>query len=85
MPEKFLESIIQAPENDWNKLLLDGLTVGKGDVSPEELYTVTKKRIERILIRTEGGSYQQRVLVEYIKEIQARAEEIVNRLQGPAI
>ncbi|XP_014755597.1 uncharacterized protein LOC100840747 isoform X6 [Brachypodium distachyon] len=85
VPEKFLESIIQAPENDWNKLLLDGLTVGKGDVSPEELYTVTKKRIERILIRTEGGSYQQRVLVEYIKEIQARAEEIVNRLQGPAI
>jgi hypothetical protein len=41
-----------APENDWNKLLLDGLTVGKGDVSPEELHAVTKKRIERILIRT---------------------------------
>ncbi|XP_037463339.1 uncharacterized protein LOC119335295 isoform X2 [Triticum dicoccoides] len=75
----------KAPENDWNRLLLDGLTVGKGDVSPEEFYAVTKKRIERILIRTEGGSYQQRVLVEYIKEIQARAEEIVNRLQGPAV
>lgn len=85
VPEKFLESIIAAPENDWNKLLLDGLTVGKGDVSPEELQAVTKKRIERILIRTEGGSYQQRVLVEYIKEIQARAEEIVTRLQGPAV
>jgi hypothetical protein len=41
-----------APENDWNKLLLDGLTVGKGDVSPEEFHAVTKKRIERILIRT---------------------------------
>lgn len=41
-----------APENDWNRLLLDGLTVGKGDVSPEEFYAVTKKRIERILIRT---------------------------------
>ncbi|KAM0915537.1 hypothetical protein ACQ4PT_010796 [Festuca glaucescens] len=85
VPEKFLESIIEAPESDWNKLLLDGLTVGKGVVSPEEFHAVTKKRIERILIRTEGGSYQQRVLVEYIKEIQARAEEIVNRLQGPAV
>jgi hypothetical protein len=41
-----------APENDWNKLLLDGLTVGKGDISPEEFHAVTKKRIERILIRT---------------------------------
>uniref|UniRef100_A0ACD5TJ60 Uncharacterized protein n=2 Tax=Avena sativa TaxID=4498 RepID=A0ACD5TJ60_AVESA len=85
VPEKFLESIIEAPESEWNKLLLDGLTVGKGDVSPEELHAVTKKRIERILIRTEGGSYQQRVLVEYIKEIQARADDIVNRLQGPAV
>lgn len=85
MPEKFLESVIQAPENEWNKLLLDGLAVGKGGVSPEELYAVTKKRIERVLIRTEGGSYQQRVLVEYLKEIQARAEEIVKVLQGPTV
>uniref|UniRef100_A0A0E0M3S1 Uncharacterized protein n=1 Tax=Oryza punctata TaxID=4537 RepID=A0A0E0M3S1_ORYPU len=77
VPESFLESVIKAPENEWNKLLLDGLTVGKGNVSPEEFYAVIKKRIERVLIRTEGGSYQQRILVEYLKEIQARAEEVV--------
>lgn len=41
-----------APEEEWNKLLLDGMTVGKGDVSPEDLYAVIKKRIERTLIRT---------------------------------
>ncbi|EAZ09849.1 hypothetical protein OsI_32141 [Oryza sativa Indica Group] len=76
VPESFLESVIKAPENEWNKLLLDGLTVGKGNVSPEEFYAVIKKRIERVLIRTEGGSYQQRILVEYLKEIQARAEEV---------
>ncbi|KAK3132844.1 hypothetical protein QOZ80_6AG0528490 [Eleusine coracana subsp. coracana] len=85
VPEKFLESVIQAPENEWNKVLLDGLTVGKGDVSPDELYAVINKRIERVLIRTEGGSYQQRILVEYLKEIQARAEEVVKVLQGPTI
>ncbi|OAY77824.1 hypothetical protein ACMD2_03220 [Ananas comosus] len=83
MTEKFLESIIEAPENNWNKLLLDGLTVGKGQVPPEDLYSVIKKRIERILIRTEGGSYQQRILIEYLKGIQSRAEEIVKVLQGP--
>jgi hypothetical protein len=33
----------------------------------------------------EGGSYQQRILVEYLKEIQARAEEVVKVLQGPTI
>ncbi|KAJ0971062.1 hypothetical protein J5N97_019021 [Dioscorea zingiberensis] len=62
--EKFLESILEAPEEEWNKLILDGLTIGKGEVSPEEFYAVIKKRIERILIRTEGGSYQQRILTE---------------------
>ena len=40
-----------APENEWNKVLLDGLTVGKGDVSPDDLYAVISKRIERVLIR----------------------------------
>lgn len=80
--EQFLETLIQAPETEWNKRLLNGLTIGKGDITPEDLYAVTKKRMERVLIRTEGGSYQQRVLIEYLKGIQARGEEIVNALQG---
>ncbi|KAJ6402861.1 hypothetical protein OIU84_014881 [Salix udensis] len=80
--EQFLETIIKAPEKEWNKLLLNGMTVGKGEISPEELYAVIKKRIERTLIRTEGGSYQQRILTEYLKGIQSRAVEIVQALQG---
>ncbi|KAF5751074.1 hypothetical protein HS088_TW02G00084 [Tripterygium wilfordii] len=80
--ELFLETVIKAPEEEWNKLLISGMTVGKGDISPEEFYAVIKKRIERTLIRTEGGSYQQRVLTEYLKGIQSRAEEIVQVLQG---
>ncbi|CAI9103738.1 OLC1v1002276C1 [Oldenlandia corymbosa var. corymbosa] len=80
--ELFLETLITAPEEEWNKMLIDGMTIGKGEISPEELDAVIKKRIERTLIRTEGGSYQQRVLVEYLKGIQSRAEEIVKFLQG---
>ncbi|CAK9315930.1 unnamed protein product [Citrullus colocynthis] len=80
--ELFLETIIKAPEEEWNKLLINGLTIGKGDVLPDELDGVIKKRIERTLIRTEGGSYQQRVLTEYLKGIQSRAEEIVQLLEG---
>ncbi|PKU85694.1 Dynein assembly factor with WDR repeat domains 1 [Dendrobium catenatum] len=76
--EKFLESIIEAPEESWNKLLIEGLNL----VSPEELYTVIKKRIERVLIRTEGGSYQQRILTEYLKGIQLRTEGLVQALKG---
>ncbi|KAM6554772.1 hypothetical protein CsatB_015534 [Cannabis sativa] len=80
--EEFLETIIKAPEELWNKLLIDGMTVGKGEISPAELYAVIRKRIERTLIRTEGGSYQQRILTEYVKGIQSRAEEIVEVLRG---
>ncbi|XP_015570700.1 uncharacterized protein LOC8284347 isoform X2 [Ricinus communis] len=80
--EQFLETIIKAPEEEWNKLLINGLTVGKGEISPEEFYAVVKKRIERMLIRTEGGSYEQRILSEYLNGIQSRAEEIVQVLQG---
>ncbi|XP_057502804.1 uncharacterized protein LOC130786529 isoform X3 [Actinidia eriantha] len=72
----------KAPEEGWNKLLIDGLTVGKGEISPEEFYAAIKKRIERTLIRTEGGSYEQRILIEYLKGIQSRTEEVVRVLQG---
>ncbi|KAG8474192.1 hypothetical protein CXB51_034066 [Gossypium anomalum] len=73
--EQFLETLIKAPEQEWNKLLIDGLAVGKGEISAEDFYAVIKKRIERTLIRTEGGSYQQRILTEYLKGIESRAEE----------
>ncbi|KAI5388444.1 uncharacterized protein LOC127101944 isoform X2 [Lathyrus oleraceus] len=73
---------MKAPEQEWNGILIKGLTIGAGDVSPEELYAVLKKRRERILIRTEGGSYQQRILTEYLKGIETRAHEIVQVLQS---
>lgn len=44
--------VAAAPEEAWNKLLIEGLTIGKGDVTPDELYAVINKRIERTLIRT---------------------------------
>ncbi|XP_057495446.1 uncharacterized protein LOC130780478 [Actinidia eriantha] len=80
--EEFLETIIKAPEEGWNKLLIDGLTAGKGEISLEEFYAVIKKRIERTLIRTVGTPLGQRILTEYLKGIQSRAEEVVRVLQG---
>ena len=89
-------------------MLIDKLNVGKGQITPEDLYAVINKRIERTLIRTvmscfilyfhwnvliysdiiflslnqEGGSYQQRILVEYLQGIELRAREIVEVLRG---
>ncbi|KAL9252913.1 Coatomer subunit alpha-1-like protein [Drosera capensis] len=42
----------KAPEDQWHKLLIEGLNVGTGDVSPNEFDAVIKKRIERTLMRT---------------------------------
>ncbi|PWA76691.1 hypothetical protein CTI12_AA226080 [Artemisia annua] len=80
--EQCLEEIIKAPESEWNTVLINNLSAGKGDISSDELYAAIKKRIERTLIRTEGGSYQQRILVEFLKGIQSRAEETAKVLQG---
>ena len=52
----FLSYVCAAPEQEWNKLLIDGLAVGKGEISPEDFYAVIKKRIERTLIRTVRGT-----------------------------
>nr|VDD48548.1 unnamed protein product [Brassica oleracea] len=70
----FLETLIKAPEEQWNKFFLE--------VTTDELSAVIKKRIERTLIRTEGGSYQQRILIEYVKGIKSRANEIIKLFQG---
>ncbi|WZZ90628.1 hypothetical protein YC2023_119207 [Brassica napus] len=45
--------VFPAPEEQWNKFFLEGLTLGKGEVTLEELSAVIKKRIECTLIRTE--------------------------------
>ncbi|CAN6871845.1 unnamed protein product [Brassica oleracea] len=44
--------VFPAPEEQWNKFFLEGLTLGKGEVTLEELSAVIKKRIECMLIRT---------------------------------
>ena len=56
-----------APEKEWNKLLINGMTVGKGDVSPEEFYAVIKKRIERTLIRTVSIHWTQVITVSTLE------------------
>lgn len=43
---------LAAPEEEWNNIMIKGLTIGAGDVLHEELHAALKKRIERTLIRT---------------------------------
>lgn len=48
---------LAAPEQEWSHILINGLTIGAGDISAEDLFAVLKKRIERVLIRTVRQSH----------------------------
>ncbi|KAG6761574.1 hypothetical protein POTOM_034802 [Populus tomentosa] len=55
---QFLETIIKAPEEKWNKILLNGMTAGKGGISPEEHYAYLKgiqSRAEEINVQVLQG------------------------------
>lgn len=80
--EEFLETIIKGNEEDWNALLINGLTYGGGTITLEDLNNVIQKRIERTLMRTVSGSYQQRILCKYLKGIQSRAQDLVQAFQN---
>eukprot|EP00897_Mesotaenium_endlicherianum_P005559 jgi/Mesen1/5030/ME000025S04429 len=72
--EKLLESVIQAEEEEWDALLCQNLVNGGGQVVDDDLFKAIEKRMERTLMRTEGGSYRQRVMGEFLVEIETRAK-----------
>nr|ABK27019.1 unknown [Picea sitchensis] len=80
--EEFLETIIKGDEEGWNELLINGLTYGGGEITLEDLNDVIQKRIERTLMRTVSGSYQQRILCEYLKGIQLKVDDLVQAFQN---
>ncbi|KAI5054379.1 hypothetical protein GOP47_0030741 [Adiantum capillus-veneris] len=71
----------RADEESWEGLIRSGLVYGGGQIELEELFKVMKKRVERVDMRTESGSYQQRVVLEYLKEIEERAQAVIEAFQ----
>jgi hypothetical protein len=69
-------------EEDWDNVLRTGLDLGGGPVQSQELFKALQRRVERTLMRTENGSYQQRILVEYLRGIETRAQTLVEAFQA---
>ncbi|MCO5575144.1 hypothetical protein L7F22_028941 [Adiantum nelumboides] len=80
-PEEFLETIISADEENWEGLMRSGFIYGGGQIEPEQLLNVVNKRVERVNMRTESGSYKQWVVLEYLKEIEERAQAVIDAFQ----
>eukprot|EP00271_Cylindrocystis_brebissonii_P002449 TRINITY_DN13070_c0_g1_i1.p1 TRINITY_DN13070_c0_g1~~TRINITY_DN13070_c0_g1_i1.p1 ORF type:complete len:370 (+),score=76.66 TRINITY_DN13070_c0_g1_i1:299-1408(+) len=82
--EQLLESLIAADEVMWEDLIRRGVSSGQGEVAESDLLKVVEKRMERMFIRTESGSYKQRVLGEFLRELEERTSAVVLALQSPA-
>lgn len=80
--EELLEQVLYADEDKWNDLLRSGFIYSGDTVQSEDFFIAVDRRIERTLMRTENGSYQQRVLAEYIREIETRAEALIAAFQS---
>eukprot|EP00850_Spirogloea_muscicola_P021259 SM000242S08495 [mRNA] locus=s242:140464:143650:- [translate_table: standard] len=78
--ELLLERVMTADEEQWADLLREGLAITGGAVDYADLLQAVERRVERCLMRTESGSYQQRVQVEFLKGI----EEYVSQLAAAA-
>eukprot|EP00240_Pyramimonas_obovata_P005944 CAMPEP_0118933332 /NCGR_PEP_ID=MMETSP1169-20130426/11933_1 /TAXON_ID=36882 /ORGANISM="Pyramimonas obovata, Strain CCMP722" /LENGTH=340 /DNA_ID=CAMNT_0006876083 /DNA_START=37 /DNA_END=1059 /DNA_ORIENTATION=- len=72
-PERALEEVLAADVEDWQRLLVesDGAGYGTGAFI-DELH----KRMEGVVLGMANGSYTQRVLAEYLKEVEERAKEV---------
>ncbi|EFJ34448.1 hypothetical protein SELMODRAFT_81429, partial [Selaginella moellendorffii] len=75
--EELLENIISGDSEAWDSMIRSGVDLGGGPVKSVDLRKMAKKRIERIFLRTEGGSYKQRILIEYLKEIERSVDMVV--------
>lgn len=67
--EALLQSLFGASATDWPVLL-----AGSGDAKPA-LTRALAERMERIVLSSASGSYAQRVLAEYCKELERLAKE----------
>lgn len=72
-PARAVEEVLAADVEEWQRLLTeaDGAGFGTGAFI-DELH----KRMEGVVLGMANGSYTQRVLAEYLKEVEERAKEV---------
>lgn len=69
-----LDAVLVADEAEWEGIIR--AAVESGSTSQEEFQTMLQRRMEHTVLGMSSGSYKQRVLAEYLKELASRAEEV---------
>ena len=68
-----MEALLKMDEAAWEGRLAD-LAQGEA-VNPEALLVELQKKKELIVLGMRGGMYEQRVLVEYLQELEERVNQ----------
>lgn len=71
---ELLDAVLAADEADWETIIK--AAVESGSTSQEEFQTMLQRRMEHTVLGMSSGSYKQRVLAEYLKELASRAEAL---------
>ncbi|GBG65117.1 hypothetical protein CBR_g49480 [Chara braunii] len=74
--EKLLVSVITADEEEWESLLLNGLVYNPNMVV-KRFFDAILRREDRVTFQLESGSYAQRIISEYLSEIEERAKSLI--------
>jgi flagellar biosynthesis regulator FlaF len=67
-----LGKVLKAPEGEWEGLIRD--MNASGEISQESFLEEVQKKMETIVLGRSSGSYDQRILAEYLSELQERAQ-----------
>lgn len=68
-----VNEVVYAEESEWSSIIKE--KVKSGDLSEPEFMQELQRKMERVVLGLESGSYAQRVQAEYLKEVEARAKE----------
>eukprot|EP00471_Norrisiella_sphaerica_P013839 CAMPEP_0184495952 /NCGR_PEP_ID=MMETSP0113_2-20130426/32762_1 /TAXON_ID=91329 /ORGANISM="Norrisiella sphaerica, Strain BC52" /LENGTH=455 /DNA_ID=CAMNT_0026882383 /DNA_START=410 /DNA_END=1780 /DNA_ORIENTATION=+ len=76
IPEQLTHQLLQAREERWDELL--GVLVKEKTVAGSELMMQTDDLLQKILFSMPAGSNKQRIMVEYVQELQTRIKKAYN-------
>jgi len=66
-----LARVLKAPEGEWEGIIRE--MNASGEISEESFLEEVQKKMETIVLGRSSGSYDQRILAEFLSELQERA------------
>lgn len=73
-----VNDVLYAEEKDWAPIIM--AKVDEGALTEPAFMEELQRRMERVVLGLQSGSYAQRVQAEYLKEVETRAKSVFKQL-----